>query len=732
MVLPVDKSFLGRTIPNGSTVIRDSSGRHLTHAVPDKSMKSMVLDMSDLHETNVWLGEAELVSPGFEVDCHKGLIEWMNRGCYATMLPLDGRERFHIDWLMKMVKHLVRGLLVTKGTRRVGLVWKRCDGEDSDTLGGSSALSMQDSMKHDGFSKRTRSNSARMRPRVVVGVENENDVDVALRAVVDMDRGRIRDDCVLSVVLLDGQECIFSMFNVVIARSRLSFLNLASLVEEIGRLHQAGKAGDFRLQCGQLTELNALASMYLDGNTKMYVVAYPQQDDFSFVNAIASVCAGDQTVRTDIQWVDPRDVPEYTTLPVYSSEKVSNIEKLSSLSKEGASFHSPSIETMRESLRVQTTDHLSAAAQRAMDRIFDKESPTDPKPEFKGLFPERRMLHFPSLHSSASKERVQQEEWIPVDRSRDVFSSLRTMEDKHYTSTEHMESDDVIESISLQRPTTSTDEHYIPEFIQHDDDDDDDAHIQERLSAHSKMSIKEDIYKHIEAKVNGKLLDSIRELQEQLEWSEMQRHQLEAKVEVLSDGLDAGWRQSDHESLIKSLAEERKSVKKMEGLLLSMKQERLAQDVELASKEKELCIARARVQALQSHSDVGIAFELCEHEVEMAQEEARHLRAENQELARKVAMMEMANALKSHCPILPENEEYDVNGAEGRIIYKLHEKIKALQGKLSRAEQENADMTRALERAKRDERRTIVTKKVAQDALAKLSQITKKAHIRCY
>lgn len=728
--MSVDRSFSGRTNPFGSVVIRDSSGRHLTHAVPDKSIKSMVLDMAKLNETNVWLGEAELVSPC--VDCYQGLIEWMNKGCYATMLPVDGRDKGHMDWMSEMIKHLMHGLLATKGTRRVGLVWKCCDGEDSDTLG-RSVLSMNDATIPDTTSNRIRSNSARMRPRVVVQLENENDVDVALRAVVDMDRGRIRDDCVISVVLIDEEECIFSMLNVVVARNRLSFLNLASLVEEIGTLHQAGKAGDFRLQCGQLTELNKLAAMYLDGNTKIYVVAYPQQEDFSFVDAIASVCAGDQTVRTDIQWIDPRDVPEYRPLSIQSSGKFSNLKNIPSLSKDYDIFHSPSIETMRQDLRVQTTEHLSAAAKRAMDRIFDHESPTDPKPERKGLFPERRMLHFPSLRSSVSKEHAQQEEWIPVDRSRDVFSSLRTTGEKYYNSTEQMENDDVIESISLQRPTTSTDEHCIPEFEEHDNDNDnDDDHISERVSAHSEINVKEEIYKNIETKVNGKLLDSIRELQEQLEWSEMQRHQLEAKVEVLSDGLDAGWRQSDHESLIKSLAEERKSVKKMEGLLLSMKQEKLAQEVELASKEKELCLARARVQALQSHSDVGIAFELCEHEVEMAQEEARHLRAENQEMARRVAMMDMANILQSHSPILPENEEYDVNGAEGRIIYKLHEKIKALQGKLSRTEQENADMARALERAKRDERRTIVTKKVAQDALAKLSHATKKDHIRCH
>ena len=723
MTPSVDRAFTGRAIPTGQEALAPNSARHLTHAVPDKSMKSMVLDMSDLHGTNVWLGEAELVkaSPG-EVGCHTGLVEWLSKGCYATMLPVDGRDRIHIEWMAQVMKKVILGLLAQEGKRRVGLVWKRCDGEDSDLLGRVSLLSMSTKDSINTL-QRTRSNSARMRPRVVVEVANESDVDVVLRAVVDLNKGRIKDDCVVSVVLLDEEECIFSMLNFVVARSRLSFLNLVSLVEEIGMLHQAGKAGDFRLQCAQLTDLNKLASMYLDGNTKIYVISYPQQEDFSFVDAIASVCAGDQTVRTDIQWVDPRDIPEYRTNSLYS-------KNTDGTPSEGSGrLESPSIEAMRESLKVQTAaEHFSAAAQRAMSRILEEESPTNPKTGMDKSVPRGRMLHFSSLRSPISQQHDQQEGWIPVDRSRDIFSSLHTISDDYNTSTQHIESDDVIESISLQRPTTSTDEYLVPEFVEHPDDEQGNQ-AQGHSWVYSKTNVKEDVYNNIDRKVNEKLVASIGELQEQLKWSEMQRHQLEAKVEALSAGLDAGWRQANHPSLVKALAEERKSSKHLNSLVMTMKQEKLAQEVELASKDKELCIARARIQYLQSHTDIRKAFELCEHEVEMAQEEARYLRKENAGLAKKLAMLDISNTVQSHCPILPEDEEYDVNGAEGRIIYKLHEKVKSLQGKVSKANMENADMRRALEQAKRDERKHIVTKKVAKDALAKLS---KKIHVQCY
>lgn len=711
-----------------------TSARHPMHAVPDKSMKSMVLDMSDLHGTNVWLGEAELVRPGFGTECQEGLVEWMSKGCYATVLPLDGRDTMHMEWMTTIVKTVMRGLLSAGGRRRVGLTWKRCDGENSDMLGETSILSLINTEGDTSIGykslNRSRVNSARMRPRVVVGVENEHDVDVALRGVVDLSKGRIREDCVLSLVLVDEEECIFSMLSFVTAQSRLSFLNLVSLVEEIGKLHQTGKAGDFRLQCGQLTELNKLASMYLDGNTKLYVAAYPQQEDFAFVDSIASVCAGDQTVRTDIQWVDPTHVPEYETPSLNFNSSSKSISRLSDT--EESLMGSLDIGRMKESLQARTSEHLSAAARSAMKGIFEEESPTNPKSDIKKSFPERRILHFHSGHSPSYQQQRQEGGWIDVDRSRDVFSSLQT--NGHTAGVHTIENDETLESISLQRPTTSAEVEYdIPEFIESDGSlKDDHGMVNNQSWAHSKTSMKADVYRSIDSKVSEKLLESIGELQEQLEWSEMQRHQLEARVEALSNGLCAGWSHSDNrEPLIKALSEERKSSRNVESLMLTMKQEKLTQEVEMATKDKQLLIANARIQALQNHSDVRIAYEMCEDELQIAQEEASYLREENAELARKLAMLEMSNLVQSHCPILPEDEDYDVNGAEGRIIYKLHEKIKGLQRKLSKAEVMNADMKRELEHAKREERRTIVTKKVAKDALAKLSQLTKKSQMIC-
>lgn len=736
MVASADKGFAHRILEDGHTPAACAE-RPITHAVPDKSMKNMVLDLSDLHGTNVWLGESELVKPCAGTDYQlnqEGLIEWMNRGCNATVLPLDGKDRLHIEWLSETIRHTMRGLQDTDGKRRLGLAWKWCDGEDSDQLASLDAYiphmsgntyDSVDRTAKEAFFKHRR-NSRTAMPHAVAWLKSVNDVDVVLKAVVDTDKMRIRDDCVISLVLCDSFECTFSMLHFVFAQSRVSFLNLVSLVEEIGQLHRIGRAGDFRMQCGQLTDLNKLASIYLDGNTKLYVMAYPEQDDFSYVDDIVSVCARDQTVRMDIVWIDPSDLPTYENSSFNSDNEI----PLGLSDAETNLRDSPSIVSIRESLKARTSEHLSAAARRAMNRVLEEESPTNPKSEAQKTFPERRMLQFPSIQSPLPQyhegNRKEQERWIQVDRSRDVFSSLRTIRDETRTNS-LVERNDDIESVSLKRPTESADEHDIPEFVESEETSEHTG-INELTGVDSQTSVKETVYKDIEAKVNEKLLLSMKDLQQRFECSEMRRHELEALVKSLQHGLSPSLHQVDHESLIKALSEQMKFSKNLENVMSTMKQEKLAQEVEIATKNKELVLARARIEALQRQSDAHVAYEMCEHEVRILQDEVHHLRAENIALMKKVATLEVSDMLQSNCPILPEDEDYDVNGAEGRIIYRLNEKIKALHARLSRNELENADLRKALEQAKRDERKTIVTKKVAQDALAKLSHVTKKAH----
>ena len=81
--------------------------------------------------------------------------------------------------------------------------------------------------------------------------------------------------------------------------------------------------------------------------------------------------------------------------------------------------------------------------------------------------------------------------------------------------------------------------------------------------------------------------------------------------------------------------------------------------------------------------------------------------------------------LHNHSPILPEDEDYDIDGAEGRIIYQLHDKIKSLLQKVSRLEKEKENLIQSNHDLMKERRIAEVNKKVAQKALVKVAKLQK-------
>ena len=123
------------------------------------------------------------------------------------------------------------------------------------------------------------------------------------------------------------------------------------------------------------------------------------------------------------------------------------------------------------------------------------------------------------------------------------------------------------------------------------------------------------------------------------------------------------------------------------------------------------------------------------------------LRVENASLAQKLATLEVSNimAMNGHPAILPEDEDYDVDGAEARIIYKLHEKLKTTQRRVKRLESEKEDLVVKLQDAQRRDRVATVTKNVCEKMKHKIKELqrellnAKKSHkaiksvdVRCY
>ena len=441
------------------------------HAVPDQSIVNLALDLSDLEGTNIHLGEATVVAPDSAPStAAASLVAWLRKGCHATMMPLDGRDRDQMAWLRDVLAGVVGGLNAPSAAgaaARVGLIWRRIDGLDVDLLEeykremepswvGRKDSWMSQTSQTSQMSARGRPDSGRIKPRTIVSVRDEGELDAVLSECV---LGQtIKQDCVVSIVFHDEESCLFSMLHVAVAGTRLSFLNLASLVEEIGQLHAAGRAGDFRLKSSEMTDLNALASHYVRGDARLFVVEYKAREDLSYVGGIVSVCASSQTVWTDLVWLDanivrraasvmswealggdggdgdgggdesgrdPEDVGDEDN-EVSFYEVGTNIEERMAEDSFGgvysvygddddddeesdrndlaSCFQSPSIASIRQSLQERVAREMSTAAKRAASKI-KADSPTEggAMSGATGLsgksYTERRLL-FPSLQQS--------------------------------------------------------------------------------------------------------------------------------------------------------------------------------------------------------------------------------------------------------------------------------------------------------------------------------------------
>ena len=782
------------------------------HAVPDKSIVDLAIDLSDLEDTNIHLGEAELIhhrpvgggAPDLSA-CISSLVTWLRKGCHATMVPLDGQDIGQMAWLRDLLLGVVRGLRegsdLKVGPRtgvKTGLVWKRVDGLDTDLLedlrkefepvyaSRKDSWASQASQMGELMSARGRPDSARIKPRTIVSVEDSDDLDAVLASCLSYASGRvgqIHEDCVLSLVFHDEDNYLFSMLHVVVARTQVSFLHLASLVEEIGQLHAAGQAGDFRLKSAEATDLNALACNYVRGDAKLFVVAYPQCEEYSYVAKIISLCASSQTVWTDLVWLDADFVRraagvlswearggrrgaeeedsdnEVTVYEVDTSREPSLGVGYGTAEGDSLAscFASPSIETIRQSLQERAARELSTAARRAVSGMDEEESPTGASPGIPargfenavdgtgtaGVSPisgkslTGRRLLFPSLRQSANgipsghsalddarNGPIVGSDASNVSVERDVFSSLRTIDIQGEGTRGDTERASV--SITLERPAAST---------QGVDIDGPRAVLEEReeLGGTSLRSdsiplvATKEVFRNIEAKINDRFGAKIRDLQERLEVSEMRRIQLQSSYDVLKDGPAAGWDLSDHQSLIKSLQEEVKRSNALEVAMSSMKQDQLERDVEMDAKDKAIGLLRARILALESESDASTAYELCEKALETSLEENRVLRRENADTHGRLAAMEVSRLMAaSGAPsILPEDENYDVDGAEARIIYKLHDKLKLAARRAKRLQAEKEELRAMLQAGQRADRVAIVTKQVCEKLKLKVNALQK-------
>lgn len=793
------------------------------HAVPDKSIVDLAIDLSDLEDTNIHLGEAELIrfrpvegAPPNPTACISSVVAWLRKGCHATMAPLDGQDTTQMAWLRDVLAGVVRGLhkgsnpKEGRGARvKTGLVWKRVDGLDTDLLEEArkeldpAYASRKDSWASQAsqMSARGRPESARIKPRTIVSVGNAGELDAVLASCLVCTSGRvgqIREDCVMSLVFHDEDNYLFSMLHVVVAGTQLSFLHLASLLEEIGQLHEAGQAGDFRLKSAEATGLNALACNYVRGDAKLLVVAYPQCEEYSFVSKIVSLCASSQTVWTDLVWLDvgflrqasgvlswearrehrgaqEEDGDDGVTVYEVDTTQEPSLGGFENAEEDSLAscFASPSIESIRQSLQEGAARELSTAARRAVARMDEDESPTGASPGIPVWGPANvvdtsgtaevspsggkpltgRRLLFPSLrHSSngistsrAAREDVRNVSGVDnsgheggngfIENSRDVFSSLRTIDIQGMHTGEEGEHPSV--SITLERPATIT----------HGVDVEGALAAPEELQAKGKecpegipgrdgaapstdslpLIVTREVFSSIEAKINNRFAAKMKDLQERLEVSEMRRIELQSSYDVLKEGPSAGWDFSDHQSLIKSLQEEVKRSNALEVSTSSLKQEQLERDVEIEAKDKAIGLLRARILALESESDVSSAYELCEKALETSQEENRALRQENADLHGRLAATEVSGLMAANGvpSILPEDDNYDVDGAEARIIYKLHDKLKLASRRARRLEAEKEELRAKLQAGQRAERVAIVTKQVCEKLKLKVNALQK-------
>ena len=787
------------------------------YGVPDKSIVNMAIDLSDLEGTNIHLGLGEIVAPdpSSREATVTSLVEWLRKGCHATMIPLDGADRTQMRWLRGVLAGVVGGLNEINSAR-VGLIWRRVDGLDVDLLEEYKREVMEPSWpagRKDSWmsqaSQSGRPDSGRMKPRTVVSVRDEGELDAVLSVCLLGET--IKQDCVVSIVFHDEEGCLFSMLHVAVAGTSQSFLDLASLVEEIGQLHGAGRAGDFRLKSAEMTDLNALASNYARGDSKLFVVAYGE--DLSYVDSIVSVCACSQTVWTDLLWLDAGivrraasvmswealgageeegleadedvdgggddddevtyeiDTTEEPTAASLGRSSVFRSHDSGDISDDGpgslaSCFQSPSIASIRQSLREHVAREMSTAAKRAASKI-DADSPTTEGDAMmsggmmSGMsgksYTERRLL-FPSLRQSHASGRVmpparrpdqpnQPDQSDQLDQqSRDFFSSLRTIQRFADVSDDNPN----VDSISLQRPTTTGEALELDGLSYSRDSRDSDVEVSnmpttktrspsgatantatvtapttETTTTVNNAAAYGAVFKNIETRIHERFEGRLRDLTERLEISEMRRIELQASYDVLiNDGPSAGWDFSDHQSLIKSLQEEVKRCKSLEAAMSSMEQTRLEVDVEVDAKDREIGLLRARVRALESESDVSEAYKLSEESLASAQEECRVLRQENADLVGRLAAMEVSNLMAANgvSAILPEDEDYDVD-SEARIIYKLHERLKLATRRSKRLEAENSDLRSKLQEGQRNERVAIVTKRVCDKLKQKVNAL---------
>ena len=798
------------------------------HAVPDKSIVNFAIDLSDLEGTNIHLGASELIHPELDAGASgtvATLVPWLRKGCHATMIPLDGQNTKHMAWMRDVLAGVVGGLNEVGDTQldkgadgrstggvKTGMVWKRVDGLDTDVLEEikkefepsyatrKDSWMSQASQMSELMSARCRPDSARIKPRSIVRVKDAADLAAVLEQCLVCTSGRvgaIKEDCVLSLVFHDEDNCLFSMLHVAVARSRVSFLNLASLVEEIGQLHAAGQAGDFRLRSAETTDLNALASHYIRGDAKLFVVAYPQCEDYSYVSKIVSVCATSQTVWTDLVWLDADfvrrtagvvswearhsageseeqmegadlvyDEDSDNDLTVYEVETRQGEPSFGGGHQQGeegslaSCFRSPSIQSIRQSLQERAARELSTAARHAALQLDDDESPTAASPALpcrvvpgsvdgvhgKSLT-ERRLL-FPSLRQSVNGIRAShvahheerdggfadEARNQPTDQgSRDVFSSLRTIDIQGRNGRGGPD----FASISLQNPSNTlrdldSNDSEPSEACDLPDGQRDRSRPSEptnRIQTLPLVATKE-VFDSIEAKINDRFAAKIKDLQERLEVSEMRRIQLQSSYDVLKDGPAAGWDFSDNQSLIKSLQEEVKRSNALEAEMSSMKQEQLGHEVELEAKDKTIQLLHARIRALESDSDVSTAYDLCEEALEKLKEENCILREENADLHGKIAAMEVSTLMTANgiSAILPEDENYDIDGAEARIIYKLHDKLKLASRRAKRLEAEKSELRSKLHEVQRAERVAIVTKNVCEKLKKKVNALQRELY----
>ena len=362
--------------------------------------------------------------------------------------------------------------------------------------------------------------------------------------------------------------------------------------------------------------------------------------------------------------------------------------------------------------------------------------------------PEQRALQFASLESANGTPKIGTngdifDGYLRSSQGRDVFSSLPSFskingfqnqpkqqptlcERYQSKSDEECEFEELDEaSLSLRGDVS------IPEFVEGRSN-----HVEEEtdfldqdgeannFSEPSSHILQDHVCElEVEKRVNKNLLREMDELEHKFKSSQHRITELELLLAAKTEEPEISVLDGDFEGTLVALRRERRNTRELKDELSTMKSKILCLEVEMSTKDREIALMRARLQALQKKTDLAKAFELCEDALLSSQQECKELKLANQELGKKLSHLEVSNMLGSYLPILPNDEDDFGSDIESKIIIDLQKRLKMAEAKLERSEKSRWATEEFIESQQRDVRASLVQKRVAENALRKVEEL---------